>query len=107
MTPVEITKETWYKLVEAVHAEKNAKAPIWTCITGYYSVCLQSLISPLSSTLYNLYRRLDGTSNETFESLKSIPAIYLKACDIIRAEENRIERVRAQQQQQTQSQVRR
>lgn len=36
--------------------------------------------------LWNLYRRLNGTSNCDYESYWALPAIYVEACDIIESE---------------------
>lgn len=62
---------------------------------NYYSVCIVSLVTPLSMYVWNLYQSINGTKNETFESYKKLPAIWGNICGIIDSEIARIDRIKA------------
>lgn len=72
---------------------------------NYYSVCIVSLVTPLSHKLWQLYRRINGTKNETFESYRMLPAFWVDACDVIEAEVARIDRIRQQEQDKAQREL--
>jgi len=99
MPDVKITKETWMDLVDVVRTTKNKDAPIWSCLFGYYSVCINSIISPLSTGLWNLYHSIGGTKNETLASYWELPAIYGDACTLINEEVKKLDKQRAKAEQ--------
>lgn len=92
MPEVTITRDNWWPLVEMVR-EKNKKVPVWVAITEYYNICVESLLDPLSKSIFEMYHRLNGMQNENFETTLRLPAVYVAGCDCIKAEISRIRTV--------------
>ena len=95
MPDVVITKENWQPLIDIVQKkagkDKNGNLmPIWRCMTTYYDICHESLMQPIAYYLFNLYNRIGGTKNETFESFHRLPPKYVHACNVIDSEIQRI-----------------
>ncbi len=106
MEPVEITADTWPRIVDVVRKRtNNADIPIWSCFVTYYNVCVPSLVTTLSHKLWHLYRRIDGTSNETYASYLNLPAFWVDACDVIDTEIARIDKLRADKAQRQQREI--
>lgn len=59
-------------------------------MANYYHVCIPSLVTDLSATLWNMHQAIDGTRNETYESYRQLPAFWVSACNVIDAEIARI-----------------
>lgn len=53
------------------------------------------IITPESYIIWDMYRAINGTQNETFESYKKLPALWVEVCKIIDSEIDRIERIKA------------
>ena len=86
MTSIEITKQTWFRLVEAAREKGGPQIPVWMALTRYYNVCVESLPDSLSRSIFELWCRLGGTANESYESFWNLPAVYVAGCDRIREE---------------------
>lgn len=69
-------------------ASERAGQPlsIWEACCVYYNLCAPSVITQLSLDLWNLYRRINGTSNSDYESYWQLPALYVEACEVIESE---------------------
>lgn len=106
MPKLRVTRDNWWQIVEAArkHAGKP-NLPAYACLFHYYNVCLVSLVDVLSMKLWNLYQRIDGTKNETYESYSRLPAFWGDACAIIDTEIGRIDRQRASEERQRQAEA--
>lgn len=95
MEPIRASIQTWETIVTAArdHAG-NDNLPIWSAMVNYYSVCIPSIVSDLSFKLWDLYQRIGGTKNETYDSYCNLPAFWVHACSIIDSEIARIDKVR-------------
>jgi len=89
MNPVEITRDNWWPAVIEVR-KKDPKIPVWRALAVYYNICVESIIDPLSKSIYETYMRLNGLANENFSSMMNLPAIYVAGCDCINVERSRI-----------------
>ena len=96
MPTLRVANREWWRIEEAVakHADKD-DIPSWSAMVNYYNVCVPSIITPLSLAVWNLYQRIDGTSNETYRSFIDLPAFWVDACAVIDREIGRIDKVRA------------
>lgn len=98
MEPIRIYKNEWWKLIEAIEARVGKRdLPLWSTLINYYGICIDSLVTPLSRTLWNMYQRINGTQNERYETYLELPAFWVDACDIVRNECARIDRIRQEQ----------
>ena len=70
------------------------KTPIWSSLINYYSICVPSVVTELSRTLWNLHQRIGGTKNETYKSFYDLPAFWVDACNHIDDEMARIDRAK-------------
>jgi len=77
-------------LIDEVHNKVDVELPDYICVTEYYNVCAQSLITPLSWSILNKYHRVWRHNNETVASYNACPAIMEDAMDIIEPEISRI-----------------
>ena len=105
MPDVRVAPGEWWKIVEAVRKVTGKRTPIWSCLVNYYSVCVHSVVTPLSRKLWYLHSRINGTQNETFESYQNLPAFWVDACDIIDSEVSRIRRETENRTEQKQQQL--
>lgn len=88
--------EEWTTIVDtAREISGDPHLPVYDAVGNYYNVCIPSIITPFSFSLWQLYRRINGTKNETFDSFHNLPAYWVQACDIIDTEIARIDSVRA------------
>ena len=94
MPDVEITRDTWPKLIDVVRKKAGSEQPVWKCVGVYYSVCIVSLITLESREMWQLYQDIGGLKNETFDSYLQLPAPWIAACRVISSEIDRIDRVR-------------
>jgi len=94
MLPVVMqSRDDWHLVVEAV--EKRAgKQPPWKCLTGYYNVCVASIVAPESMVLWQMYMRSGRGRNETWQSYLDMPAIVAEAFELFDVEVNMLERMR-------------
>jgi len=101
MPTLTVDKDNWWDVVEAArkHAGKP-NLPAYVCLLHYYNVCMVSVVDPLSVKLWSLYRRIRGTHNETYHSFWHLPAFWVNACEVMEAEIDRIELVKAAKQEQ-------
>lgn len=95
MPEVTITRSNWWPLVEVVREKSGVKTPVWIALSKYYNVCIESVVDPLSKSIFEIFCRLNGTSHENFESLMRLPAVYVAGCDCLNAEINRIKAVQS------------
>jgi hypothetical protein len=95
MPTIRLKPEEWWTIVETVRQHAGKKVPIWNAVVNYYSVCIPSITTALSVKLWYLYRRINGTRNETYASFRYLPAFWVDACNVIDNEINRIDKVRA------------
>ncbi|KKK76553.1 hypothetical protein LCGC14_2862460, partial [marine sediment metagenome] len=79
------TRDTWYKLVDEIH-KKNPNATVWQCLYHFYKVCTLSIISSQSREAWNLYNRINGAANETYESYQRLPVRWRTQINIIENE---------------------
>lgn len=99
-------KHEWEKIVVAARKHAgNDKIPLWSAMVSYYSVCVSSLVTELSFTLWDLYQRIDGTKNETYRSYYDLPAFWVSACGVIEKETNRIDKIKEDKNQRQQRQL--
>ena len=96
MDSIKVTRDQWELIVDAARQHTgDPELPLWSALVNYYNVCMPSLITELSFKLWNLYRRINGTKNETHSSYYALPAFWVDACDVIERETTRIDRIRA------------
>lgn len=96
MEPIKVSIDSWEEIViEARRHSGNSNLPYWSALVNYYQVCVPSLVTDLSRTLWNLYQRINGTKNENYLSYYDLPAFWVDACTVIDAEIGRIDKVRA------------
>ena len=95
MPTLEVTKSDWWKIVEVVRKRAGKPIPAHVAMMHYYSVCLLSIITPLSFKLWQLYQAIKGTDNETYQSYYNLPAFWTDACRVIEIEIARIDKIRA------------
>jgi len=94
MTPVVMrSRGDWPLIVEAVH-KRAGKQPLWKCLTGYYNVCVTSIVTPESTILWQMYMRSGKGSNETWESYLNMPAIVAEAFELFDVEIGMFERAK-------------
>jgi len=96
MKPMKISIDNWENVVVEVRRHSGKPdLPYWSALVNYYRICVPSLVTDLSRTLWNLYQRIGGTKNETYSSYYDLPAFWVNACEVIDMEINRIDKVRA------------
>lgn len=96
LTPIEVTRDQWEQIVEAARKHSgDENLPLWSAMVNYYNICLPSIVTALSFTLWHLYQRIGGTQNETYTSYYDLPAFWVDACAVIDREIGRIDKVRA------------
>lgn len=93
MPELTVTKADWWRVVELVRKKSGVETPVWIALSNYYNICVESVADPLSKSIFELWCRLRGTQNESYESLMNLPAIYVAGCDCIAAEINRVKAV--------------
>ena len=94
MIPVAMRgKAEWIKVVDAVEA-RAGRQPEWKCLVGYYSVCVESVVSDLSLVLWRMYVRTNRGRNETHGSFLDMPAIVADGYEVIDAEMSKLERAK-------------
>jgi hypothetical protein len=94
MTPVAMRgRSEWTKVVDAVEA-RAGRQPEWKCLVGYYSVCVESVVSDLSAMLWKMYVRTNKGRNETYDSFLDLPAIVADGYEVIDAEMSKLERIK-------------
>jgi len=91
-----VRRDEWETIADAAcrHAG-NPNLPVWSAVGSYYSVCVPSVITPLSFKLWQLHQRIGGTQNETYASYHELPAFWVSACSVIDQEIARIDKTRA------------
>ena len=95
MKPLRVAPHEWEKIIDAAceHAG-DPNLPLWSALVNYYNVCVPSVVTELSFTLWNLYQRINGTKNETYQSYYDLPAFWVDACAVIEREISRIDKIR-------------
>lgn len=94
MPDVEISKTDQTALIEAVRDKAGQDMPVWLCFAGYYSICIESIITPLSRAIYSRYIASNCNRNESYKSSLELPAIYAQGCIVIENEVDRIQTYR-------------
>lgn len=96
MEPLKVRYGEWDKIIDAAKEHSGIdNLPLWNAVVNYYNICVPSLVTDLSSTLWNLHQRIRGTKNETYSSFYELPAFWVSACTVIDNEINRIDKVRS------------
>ena len=86
MVPIVITRDTWSNLADTAVERAGQSISIWEACCVYYNLCAASVITSFSLSLWNLWRRLDGTKGCTYSDYWRLPAIYVEACEVIESE---------------------
>lgn len=94
MPDVRITRHDWGDLLKIVNDKAGREMPVWQAMFNYYSVCLPSLVTPLSDYMWMLYNRLNRFQNETYASFMLLPVQLVSAINVIEVEIERIDEVR-------------
>jgi len=94
MPDVKISRDSQTELIEAVREKAGAEVPVWLCFTGYYSICVESVITDLSRAIYSRYINSNFNKNETFQSSLALPNIYYEGSLVIEKEIERINKYR-------------
>lgn len=94
METVVIRRNDWTQLIDNVTKKAGKEMPVWQCICNYYSVCMPSLVTPLSIQLWNLYQRLNHYHNERFATFLALPSIVEDSIYIIELETDRIDKAK-------------
>ena len=106
MPRIRVGRDDWEKIVDAAREHAgDPDLPLWNAVVNYYSVCVPSIVTPLSFILWQLHQRIGGTRNETYASYYDLPAFWVNACDVIEAEIARIDRIRADKAQREQREL--
>jgi hypothetical protein len=104
MKPITVRPDQWERIIDAARIKAgDPNLPMWSALVNYYSVCIPSLVTPLSMKLWFLYQRIQGTTNETYESYNNLPAFWVDACAVIERETARIDKVRSDKAKQQQA----
>lgn len=93
MDAVVISKDNWTLLLDKVEEKAGKKLPAYQCLANYYSVCIPSLITSFTTSMWEMWRVTDGLAHETYDSYMRVPAKIVDAMRTIRTEKDRIERV--------------
>lgn len=81
-------------MIDVVHERHGADIPDWKCLFVYYNLCVQSIVTPLSAAIMEMYHHTKGLANETYLSYLNLPAILADGCRIVSAELAQQEAVR-------------
>ncbi len=101
-----MTLDQWEQVVDAARVHTGDKnLPLWSAMANYYNVCVPSIVTSLSFTLWDLHQRIRGTHNETYRSYYDLPAFWVDACKVMDAEIARIDKVRTDKAQREQREL--
>jgi len=79
-----ITRDSWYSMVDVVH--QRGPLAIWRAVL-LWRVCITSLITPLSWSLWQVYQACDGLKRvPSPQQFFELPSIYVDACNVIDSE---------------------
>lgn len=92
MIPIVVTRDDWYRAVEAYEATPgHSDAEIFMALR-YLNLCPVPLFTELSIELWTLFNALGGFQNlRTPQEYYDLPALYVQGVHIISAELNRLE----------------
>lgn len=93
MDAVVISKDNWTVLLDKVEEKAGKQLPAYQCLANYYSVCIPSLITSFTTSMWEIWRVTDGLAHETYDSFMRVPARIVDAMRTIRVEKDRIEQV--------------
>lgn len=93
MDTVVISKNNWTALLDKVEEKAGKKLPAYQCLANYYSVCVPSLITSFTTSMWEIWCVTDGLAHETYDSFMRVPAKIVDAMRTIRAEKDRLERI--------------
>jgi len=94
---VEVTKNTWYKVINEFHKHKNnPNIAIHQILTHFYKICIGSIISLASRDAWNTYHKVDGIRRETYASYRALPPRWLAQVNVIENEMVHIEELNNQ-----------
>lgn len=86
VSPVLVTTDTWYELADIASNRAGRSLTTWEGCCLYYNLCAVSVVTAFSMALWNLWKRLNGASNCSYEEYWHLPAIYVHACETIESE---------------------